>query len=249
MGDLRRDQRPPDLDRRHRRGNAGAPSPRRVLELRRPVRCLRTADRRLPADRLRPSRSRAHRRHRRAVPLCRHDRRRPLVCSSTRAAMRPTSSATATAASSRSSLALARPDLVRSLVLIGTNYHYDGIVPGVFDDFGPDSDTFAFLQPGYAERSPDGGDTSRRRRQGSGDVHDRADAHHRRPRAHTDACARDGRRRRRRRARRTRGRSTSRFPGQLAVVPARRTSCRTRSPRSSRNWSATSFAPAARSRR
>ena len=55
-------------------------------------------------------------------------------------------------------LALARPDLVRSLVLIGTNYHYDGVVPGAFDDFGPDSDTFAFLQPGYAERSPDGGD-------------------------------------------------------------------------------------------
>ncbi|MET1000976.1 MAG: alpha/beta hydrolase [Acidimicrobiia bacterium] len=55
-------------------------------------------------------------------------------------------------------LALARPDLVRSLVLIGTNYHYDGVVPGTFEDFGHDSDSFAFLQPGYAERSPDGGD-------------------------------------------------------------------------------------------
>jgi pimeloyl-ACP methyl ester carboxylesterase len=55
-------------------------------------------------------------------------------------------------------LALARPELVRSLVLIGANYHYDGIVPGMLEDVGPDSDTFAFLQPGYAERSPDGGD-------------------------------------------------------------------------------------------
>ncbi len=43
-------------------------------------------------------------------------------------------------------------------MLIGTNYHYEGIVPGTFDDVGPGTDTFAFLQPGYAERSPDGGD-------------------------------------------------------------------------------------------
>ena len=53
-------------------------------------------------------------------------------------------------------LALARPELVRSLVLIGANYRYDGLVPGVFDDLGPESETAEFLGPNYAERSPDG---------------------------------------------------------------------------------------------
>jgi pimeloyl-ACP methyl ester carboxylesterase len=55
-------------------------------------------------------------------------------------------------------VALARPDLVRSLVLIGVNYHFDGLVPGVFDDVGPDSELVTFTSPGYAERSPDGAD-------------------------------------------------------------------------------------------
>jgi pimeloyl-ACP methyl ester carboxylesterase len=55
-------------------------------------------------------------------------------------------------------VALARPDLVRSMVLIGVNYHFDGLVPGVFDDVGPDSELVAFTRPGYAERSPDGAD-------------------------------------------------------------------------------------------
>ena len=50
------------------------------------------------------------------------------------------------------------PELVRSLVLIGVNYHFDGVVPGAFDDLGPDSELVTFLLPGYAERSPDGAD-------------------------------------------------------------------------------------------
>ncbi len=40
-------------------------------------------------------------------------------------------------------VARSRPDFVRSLVLIGTNYHFDGVVPGVFDDLGPDSELVA----------------------------------------------------------------------------------------------------------
>jgi pimeloyl-ACP methyl ester carboxylesterase len=55
-------------------------------------------------------------------------------------------------------VALARRGLVRSLVLIGVNYHVDGLVPGVFDDVGPDSELVGFTLPGYAERSPDGAD-------------------------------------------------------------------------------------------
>jgi pimeloyl-ACP methyl ester carboxylesterase len=53
-------------------------------------------------------------------------------------------------------VALTRPDLVGSLVLIGANYHCDGVIPGLFDDLGPDSEFVQFLLPGYAERSPDG---------------------------------------------------------------------------------------------
>ena len=55
-------------------------------------------------------------------------------------------------------VALTRPDLVRSLVLIGVNYHFDGVAPGALDDLGPDSELVTFLLPGYAERSPDGAD-------------------------------------------------------------------------------------------
>ena len=55
-------------------------------------------------------------------------------------------------------VALERPDLVRSLVLIGTNYHFDGVTPGTFDDLGPDSDLVKMLLPDYAARSPDGPD-------------------------------------------------------------------------------------------
>jgi pimeloyl-ACP methyl ester carboxylesterase len=51
-------------------------------------------------------------------------------------------------------LALRRPDLVRSLVLIGTNYHFNGMVPT-----NPgDGDVPEMLRARYAERSPDGAD-------------------------------------------------------------------------------------------
>jgi pimeloyl-ACP methyl ester carboxylesterase len=53
-------------------------------------------------------------------------------------------------------VALKRPDLVRSLVLIGVNYHFNGLVPGVFDEFQPESESVEFLRPAYVERSPDG---------------------------------------------------------------------------------------------
>ena len=50
-------------------------------------------------------------------------------------------------------VALRRPDLVRSLVLVGTNYHYDGTMPTGTDDGPP-----RFIRARYAERSPDGDD-------------------------------------------------------------------------------------------
>jgi pimeloyl-ACP methyl ester carboxylesterase len=55
-------------------------------------------------------------------------------------------------------VALARDDLVQSLVLIGANYRADGLVPGVFDDFDLESDMGRRLRDAYAERSPDGGE-------------------------------------------------------------------------------------------
>jgi pimeloyl-ACP methyl ester carboxylesterase len=48
-------------------------------------------------------------------------------------------------------VALRRPDLVRSLVLIGTNYHFKGMMPMAGDGGVPE-----MLQARYAERSPDG---------------------------------------------------------------------------------------------
>ena len=53
-------------------------------------------------------------------------------------------------------VALRRPDLVRSLVLISANYRADGLVPGIFDGVDPDSELAAMLLDPYAERSPDG---------------------------------------------------------------------------------------------
>ena len=50
-------------------------------------------------------------------------------------------------------VALRRPDLVRRLVVIGANFHYDGTVPL---DLPPDSPVVAMLAQNYAERSPDG---------------------------------------------------------------------------------------------
>jgi pimeloyl-ACP methyl ester carboxylesterase len=49
-------------------------------------------------------------------------------------------------------VALRRPDLVRSLVLIGANFHFDGNMPmGPGDGSGP-----KVMRDRYAERSPDG---------------------------------------------------------------------------------------------
>lgn len=53
-------------------------------------------------------------------------------------------------------VALARPDLVQSLVLIGANYRADGLVPGAFDDFDLESELGAQLVAEYGARSPDG---------------------------------------------------------------------------------------------
>ena len=48
-------------------------------------------------------------------------------------------------------VALRRPDLVRSLVLIGSNYHFDGNMPTA-----PGGSLIKIIQDRYAERSPDG---------------------------------------------------------------------------------------------
>ena len=50
-------------------------------------------------------------------------------------------------------VALRRPDLVERLVLIGANFHHDGIYPIELD---PDSGFLASLVEAYAARSPDG---------------------------------------------------------------------------------------------
>jgi pimeloyl-ACP methyl ester carboxylesterase len=49
-------------------------------------------------------------------------------------------------------VALRRPDLVRSLVLIGSNYHFDSAVPAEPTGSGPPS----FIPERYGGRSPDG---------------------------------------------------------------------------------------------
>jgi pimeloyl-ACP methyl ester carboxylesterase len=50
-------------------------------------------------------------------------------------------------------VALSRPDLVRRLVLIGANFHFDGTLPM---EIPPDSPFVGMMQSAYAERSPDG---------------------------------------------------------------------------------------------
>ncbi|MBT8163179.1 MULTISPECIES: alpha/beta fold hydrolase [Arthrobacter] len=50
-------------------------------------------------------------------------------------------------------VALSRPDLVHRLVVIGTNFHYNGTVPF---DMDPQSPMAQELATAYAERSPDG---------------------------------------------------------------------------------------------
>lgn len=50
-------------------------------------------------------------------------------------------------------VAMRRPDLVDRLVVIGANFHYDGIHPL---DFDPESELAVAMMEGYGERSPDG---------------------------------------------------------------------------------------------
>ncbi|MET3920840.1 pimeloyl-ACP methyl ester carboxylesterase [Arthrobacter sp. UYEF20] len=50
-------------------------------------------------------------------------------------------------------VALRRPDLVHKLVVIGANYHYDGVMPVELD---PQSPALQELGNAYIERSPDG---------------------------------------------------------------------------------------------
>jgi pimeloyl-ACP methyl ester carboxylesterase len=52
-------------------------------------------------------------------------------------------------------VALRRPDLVDRMVLIGANFHYNGLAPV---EIGPDSPFLAMIRAAYAERSPDGVD-------------------------------------------------------------------------------------------
>jgi pimeloyl-ACP methyl ester carboxylesterase len=54
-------------------------------------------------------------------------------------------------------VALERPELVRSLVLLGANYRFDGLVPGLFDEgFDRDGPMVDMLRAPYANLSPDG---------------------------------------------------------------------------------------------
>jgi pimeloyl-ACP methyl ester carboxylesterase len=51
-------------------------------------------------------------------------------------------------------VALARPDLLRRVVLVGANFHHDGLVP--MPDFTPASQGFDEFAIDFATRSPDG---------------------------------------------------------------------------------------------
>jgi pimeloyl-ACP methyl ester carboxylesterase len=56
-------------------------------------------------------------------------------------------------------VALARPDLVRSMVLIGTDFHRDGLLPAVVEhlaDPDPDNPALGPMRDAHAARSPDG---------------------------------------------------------------------------------------------
>ena len=58
-------------------------------------------------------------------------------------------------------VAIARPDLVRKLVVVGTNYDVDGLVPEVapsFDAMDPAGEDMAFFRDAYIAVSPDGVD-------------------------------------------------------------------------------------------
>ncbi len=51
-------------------------------------------------------------------------------------------------------VAMRRPDLVRRVVLVGANFHLDGLV--AMEDFTPESDGFAEFAVEFAAVSPDG---------------------------------------------------------------------------------------------
>ena len=91
-------------------------------------------------------------------------------------------------------VALRRPELVRRMVLIGANFHFDGLRPL---DVGPDSPVFALIRDAYVERSPDGAEHFETvAEQVARDVRDRTDVDGRRSRSNHHAGARPRRRRR-----------------------------------------------------
>jgi pimeloyl-ACP methyl ester carboxylesterase len=51
-------------------------------------------------------------------------------------------------------VALRRPDLLRRVALVGSNFHHDGLVP--MNDFTPESEGFAEFAVEFARDSPDG---------------------------------------------------------------------------------------------
>ncbi|MHB8379711.1 MAG: alpha/beta fold hydrolase [Acidimicrobiales bacterium] len=51
-------------------------------------------------------------------------------------------------------VALRRPDLLKRVVVVGANYHYEGLVPT--EDFTPESEGFADFARKFAKQSPDG---------------------------------------------------------------------------------------------
>jgi pimeloyl-ACP methyl ester carboxylesterase len=51
-------------------------------------------------------------------------------------------------------VAIRRPDLLRRVVLVGANFHHDGLVP--MSDFTPESEGFAEFAVEFARDSPDG---------------------------------------------------------------------------------------------
>jgi pimeloyl-ACP methyl ester carboxylesterase len=53
-------------------------------------------------------------------------------------------------------VALKRPDLLHRVVLVGANYHFDGLMP--MEDFTPQSPDFEQFALDYATRAPDGVD-------------------------------------------------------------------------------------------
>lgn len=51
-------------------------------------------------------------------------------------------------------VAMRRPDLLRRVALVGSNFHHDGLVP--MNDFTPESEGFAEFAVEFARNSPDG---------------------------------------------------------------------------------------------